>query len=62
MFIIELQCFNKAFFQFAQEIQRSAQKRDFALQRTALRQIADSLVYDSLKNGKGDIRFGSTVV
>ena len=43
-------------------MQRSAKKRDLARNRTPLREIADRLIDDSLKNGKGNIRLFRTVV
>ena len=62
VFVIELQCLDKAFFQFREEVQRSAEEGNIAADRTPLREVADGLVDDRLKDGKCDIRLCCTVV
>ena len=62
VFVIELQCFDKAFFQFREKVQGTTEEGDRAVDRASLREIADGLVDDSLKNGECDVRFLRAVV
>ena len=58
----KLQRLDEALSENGKEVQRSAEKRDIARNRTPLREIADRLIDDSLKNGKGDVCLLRTVV
>ena len=62
MFIVELQCFDKAFFQFREKVQRSTEECDIAADRAPLREVADGLIDDRLKNGECNVRLLRTVV
>ena len=58
----QIQRFNKPAAQLRQEVQRSAQHRDFAANRPPLRQTADRLVDDCLQDRCSNICFGDSLV
>ena len=62
VFIIELQCFDKAFFQFREKVQRSTEKCNCTVDRTPLREVANGLIDDRLKDGECNIRLCRTIV
>ena len=59
---VELQCFDKAFFQFREKVQGTAEKRDISANRPSLCEVADGLVDDCLKDGERDVRLLRAVV
>ncbi len=62
MFVIQLQSPDKGLTKFAEEMQRSAQKRHMSANGFAAGQTADGLVYHCLKDGSGKVFFGGSFV
>ena len=62
MIRVELQCFDKAFLEFREKVQRTTEKCDVPANRPSLCEVADGLVDDRLKNGEGNIRLLRAVV
>ena len=62
MIIVEFQCFDKAFFQFREKMQRSAEKCNPAVDRTALCKITDGLVDNCLKDRECNVRLSCAVI
>ena len=59
---IELQCFDKAFFQFREKMQGTAEKGNIAVDGTPLREVSDGLVDDRLKDRQSNVRLCRTIV
>ena len=62
LFRRKFQRFDESFFEFRQKVQRSAQKCNYAVNRSALRQISNRLIYNRLKNWKCNISFFCAVI
>ena len=60
--VIELQRLDEALAQLRQEVQRTAEEGDVAAYRTALREVADGLVDDSLENRQSDVGLLGAIV
>ena len=62
MLLVETERLDEALLELGQEVERPAEERDLAVNRTPLCEIADGLVHDGLQDGKRDVSLLRTVI
>ena len=62
MLLVETERLDEALLELGQEVERSAEERDMAVNRTPLCEIADGLVHDGLQDGKRDVSLLRAVI
>ena len=62
MLLVEAERLDEALLELGQEMERPAEERDMAVDRTSLREVADRLVDDGLQDGKRDVGLLRTII